>query len=200
MTRTDDPDLVDSIFPDGVRELVTTVDETHDIRIDRRTQWGNPYRLEDCNGILRCGIEFIAWLSSTLPTWCDVDRAKACRAELDSLDGQTLACHCAPHLCHGHILATVAGAKWSRERTLKALYERLHRLDTFPGWMRRKRKASGVPLRKIADHCDVEHTRLSKIERREAIPRPGEVDAVMTVMDPGDEIDWMEVDQPMEAL
>jgi hypothetical protein len=67
----------------------------HDVRIDRRTKWGNPYRI----GRDGTRQEVIAQYRAYLLSRPDL------MAALPELRGKRLLCHCAPLACHGDVLA-----------------------------------------------------------------------------------------------
>ena len=72
------------------------------VRIDRRTKWGNPYRIGK-HGTREEVIErYRRWL------WRRIRTGEVSLEELASLHGKTLACHCAPLPCHGEVLARAA--------------------------------------------------------------------------------------------
>ena len=71
----------------------------YDIRIDRRTKWGNPFK-EGRDGTRDEVIaKYEAWIK-TQP---------ALMAALPELRGKVLGCWCAPKPCHGDVLARLAG-------------------------------------------------------------------------------------------
>ena len=72
------------------------------VRIDRRTQWGNPFRI----GRDGTRDEVIALYRRRL--WQRICEGRVSLGELASLHGKTLACHCAPLPCHGEVLARAA--------------------------------------------------------------------------------------------
>lgn len=79
--------------------------EQFDVRIDRQTEWGNPFRLrrEDERGAT---IQtYREWL------WNEINRGRWTLSELSELSGKTLGCWCAPNPCHGDVLG--AAADWA---------------------------------------------------------------------------------------
>ena len=72
------------------------------VRIDRRTRFGNPYRI----GRHGTREEVIALYRTEL--WRRIRAGEVSLEELASLHGKTLACHCAPLPCHGEVLARAA--------------------------------------------------------------------------------------------
>ena len=71
------------------------------VRIDRRTKWGNPYRIGPASRE-----EVIALYRAEL--WRRIREDRVSLEELAALHGKTLACHCAPLPCHGEVLARAA--------------------------------------------------------------------------------------------
>ena len=67
----------------------------NDVRIDRRTKWGNPYRI----GRDGTREEVIAKYRAYIRSRPDL------MAALPELRGKRLLCHCAPLPCHGDVLA-----------------------------------------------------------------------------------------------
>lgn len=81
------------------------------VRIDRRTRWGNPYRIGVGNAPSRNDVieRYRAYLKDR------IERGEIALEHLAELHGKTLACWCAPLPCHGEVLA--AAAAWAH-RTL----------------------------------------------------------------------------------
>ena len=75
------------------------------VLIDRRTKWGNPYRL----GVDGDRDTVIALYRAEL--WRRIRAGKIDLKELADLDGMWLACWCDPLPCHGHVLARAA--RWA---------------------------------------------------------------------------------------
>lgn len=90
--------------------VVVNVDEDHRliawarqqglfVQIDRQTQWGNPFVLDDDGDrdevIRKFATYYLPHKSKLL-------------CELSSLKGKAVGCHCAPLACHGDILARLA--------------------------------------------------------------------------------------------
>jgi len=88
--------------------------EPYDVRIDRRSRWGNPFKIDrdhDRDAVVNL---FKDWaLTSADP------RAVWIRAHLHELRGKRLGCWCAPALCHGDVLVAMAAegglVGWDRE-------------------------------------------------------------------------------------
>jgi hypothetical protein len=85
---------------------VVRVGDPHDVRIDRRTPWGNPFPITPQRDRYQAIDEFEEWMR-----YSDDPKAKWIRANIHTLAGKTLACHCAPEACHGDILAFWADKK-----------------------------------------------------------------------------------------
>ena len=81
-------------------EYVHVVNDT--VLIDRRTRWGNPFRIfpgQDRG-------QAIARYRTDL--WRRIRAGEIALEELAALDGCWLACWCHPEPCHGHVLARAA--------------------------------------------------------------------------------------------
>ena len=78
------------------------------VLIDRRTKWGNPFKL----GVDGDPDRVIALYRADL--WRRIRSGEIAIEELAELDGKWLACWCDPLPCHGHVLARAA--KWAAER------------------------------------------------------------------------------------
>ena len=72
------------------------------VLIDRRTRWGNPYRIGP-DGTRR---RVVALYRADL--WCRIRSGLITMEELAELHGMWLACWCHPLPCHGHVLARAA--------------------------------------------------------------------------------------------
>jgi len=74
--------------------------DEYDQRIDRRTQFGNPFPIDDYdeNGRERCIEDFRSYFDNKIET--DDEFRKA----VESLKGKTLACWCKPKDCHGDVI------------------------------------------------------------------------------------------------
>ena len=78
------------------------------VLIDRRTAWGNPFKLgQDGNRDT-----VIALYRADL--WRRIRAGEIDLKELADLDGRWLACWCDPLPCHGHVLARAA--RWAADR------------------------------------------------------------------------------------
>ncbi len=78
------------------------------VLIDRRTKWGNPFKL----GADGSREEVIARYRAYL--WHHIQAGDIALEELAELDGCWLACHCAPLPCHGDVLARAAA--WASQQ------------------------------------------------------------------------------------
>ncbi len=75
--------------------------EPYDVRIDRRTKWGNPFHIGpdgDRNMVILKYRMYIASRNDLIDA-------------LPELKGKTLACWCKPASCHGDVLAELAEAQ-----------------------------------------------------------------------------------------
>lgn len=70
------------------------------VRVDRQTDWGNPYELGRDGTRDEVCEKYAAWLQTQ----------RHLLDELSSLQGRALGCWCAPKRCHGHELARLANA------------------------------------------------------------------------------------------
>ncbi len=78
------------------------------VLIDRRTKWGNRFRI----GRGQDREQAIARYRADL--WRRIRAGEIALEELAELDGCWLACHCEPLPCHGDVLARAAA--WASER------------------------------------------------------------------------------------
>lgn len=69
------------------------------VRIDRRTRWGNTYRIGPDGDRSQVIADYRVWLRQ---------RPELVTAARVELRGKTLGCWCAPLPCHGDLLAAVA--------------------------------------------------------------------------------------------
>ena len=72
------------------------------VLIDRRTKWGNPFRV----GVDGSRDEAIARYRADL--WRRIRSGEIALEELADIAGCWYACHCAPSPCHGEVLARAA--------------------------------------------------------------------------------------------
>ncbi|MEZ5184769.1 MAG: DUF4326 domain-containing protein [Candidatus Nanopelagicales bacterium] len=71
------------------------------VRIDRRTEWGNPYRIGPDGNRARVIEAYRLWIG-TRPDLLE---------RLPELAGKRLACWCAPRACHGDVLGELVGQR-----------------------------------------------------------------------------------------
>ena len=81
-------------------EYTHVIDNT--VLIDRRTKWGNPFKL----GVHGSRDEVIARYRADL--WRRIRTGEVSLEELAGLNGCWLACWCEPLPCHGDVLAKAA--------------------------------------------------------------------------------------------
>ena len=82
------------------------------VRIDRRTRWGNPFVIGPHGDRAAVIAQYRADL------WRRIRAGEIPLEDLAALDGRTLACWCAPHPCHGHVLERAAA--WAADRLDRA--------------------------------------------------------------------------------
>ena len=78
------------------------------VRIDRATQWGNPFHIG------RDGTRDQVVERYRAHLWGKINDGAIALDDLAALHGRTLACWCAPQRCHGEVLA--AAAAWAASR------------------------------------------------------------------------------------
>lgn len=74
----------------------------YDLRIDRKTKWGNPFVMKRESEREHVVQKYELWLN-TQPNLL---------VDLPSLKGKSLACWCAPKACHGDVLVKLSQSKW----------------------------------------------------------------------------------------
>ena len=72
------------------------------VLIDRRTRWGNTFRIGPDGTRRQVVAQYRAYL------WCRIRSGVVTLEDLAALDGRRLACWCHPLPCHGHVLARAA--------------------------------------------------------------------------------------------
>jgi hypothetical protein len=75
-----------------------------DVRVDRASEWGNPFIIGRDGTREQVVARYADWIAQRAAG------DDALRDRLAALAGKRLFCWCAPLLCHGHILATNAEA------------------------------------------------------------------------------------------
>lgn len=83
----------------------------YDVRVDRRTRWGNPFIMHKEEERLEVIDLYRNYLRS------EITQGSITLEDLAALHGKTLACWCAPKPCHGDVLA--AAADWAYKRLAK---------------------------------------------------------------------------------
>ena len=78
---------------------------TFDVRIDRKTKWGNPFMIGRDGDRDAVREKYRRWL------WAEIKAWRVDLTELAQLRGKRLGCHCAPQRCHGDTLS--AAAEWA---------------------------------------------------------------------------------------
>ena len=100
------------------------------VRIDRKTDWGNPFPLRKEAGpaerreVIEQYREYLADA---------IDSGKVDPGRLAKLDGKALACHCAPQPCHGDVLSQAASWAAGIEREREQKQQRGKAAETPPG-------------------------------------------------------------------
>jgi hypothetical protein len=74
--------------------------ERHHVYIGRPSKWGNPFVVDKHGARGECIALYESWLRENAALF----------AALDELRGLVLGCWCAPHACHGDVLARLANA------------------------------------------------------------------------------------------
>lgn len=72
--------------------------EPYDVRIDRLTRWGNPFKIGKDGDREAVIAKYEAWILTRLDLLAD----------LPMLRGKRLGCWCKPLACHGDVLAHLA--------------------------------------------------------------------------------------------
>ena len=83
-------------------KLAHTPVHNNTVLVDRRTKWGNRFRI----GLAGTRGEVIARYRADL--WRRIRSGAVALEDLAELDGMRLACWCVPLPCHGHVLARAA--------------------------------------------------------------------------------------------
>ena len=79
----------------------------YDIRIDRKSRWGNPFIIGKHGNRKDVIAKHRSWL------WDEIRADRITLSDLAELHEQRLGCHCAPQPCHGDTLT--AAAAWAHE-------------------------------------------------------------------------------------
>lgn len=98
---------MDDIFkwPPEPSRVVNLKNETYDVRIDRKTKWGNPFIIGKDGTREEVIRKYADWL---------LDQPHL-MSSLHELKGKRLGCWCHPSPCHGDILAKLANATPSKK-------------------------------------------------------------------------------------
>ena len=93
----------------NIRHDRSVLDEPDVVRIDRATQWGNPFPIGPGSSRAKVIEKYRTRL------WRDIRAGRIGLEELAALHGKRLACWCRPAKpCHGDVLA--AAARWAAGR------------------------------------------------------------------------------------
>lgn len=97
--------MTDDLFswPPPATTVVNLKEDHYDVRIDRKTKWGNPFVVGRDGTREECIRQFADWI---------VDQ-KTLMESLHELKGKRLGCWCHPQACHGQVLARLADASIS---------------------------------------------------------------------------------------
>lgn len=94
-------ELAEHLFDESIRQwVVNTHADEHDVLIDRRTPFGNPFPVDHfdgpADGRLTCGLRYVRWLQEG----GEIDRYSPqwVLDHIGRLRGGRLGCHCAPAL------------------------------------------------------------------------------------------------------
>ncbi len=79
-------------------KVVNLNNEEYDARIDRRTRWGNPFKITKKMTREDSIANYENWIL----------RQHSLLMQLYVLKGKRLGCHCKPKACHGDVLAKLA--------------------------------------------------------------------------------------------
>lgn len=88
------------VWPPPPATVVNLKEEAYDIRIDRKTKWGNPFVVGKDGTREEVIQQFDNWF----------DTQEHLLTALHELKGKRLGCWCSPSACHGDILARRANA------------------------------------------------------------------------------------------
>lgn len=82
--------------------------DQYDVRIDRKTKWGNPFFMRSESERAQVIEQFRTYL------WAEIQAGRITLTELATLKDKRLGCHCAPKACHGDVLSTAAD--WAHQQ------------------------------------------------------------------------------------
>ena len=86
-------------------EIVNLRDQQHElgyVRIDRRSDWGNPYMITTATDRQTVIEQYRTYLMR------QIESGEFKLDDIAALSGKRLACWCAPEPCHGHVLGALA--------------------------------------------------------------------------------------------
>ena len=87
----------------ALRERLAYGNESgNEVRIDRRTKWGNPFHIGHHGDRAEVIARFRRYLAQKIRA------GEITLEELAALNGKTICCWCAPDPCHGDVLARAA--------------------------------------------------------------------------------------------
>lgn len=92
--------MADELFlwPPPPTQVVNLKEDHYDVRIDRKTKWGNPFVVGRDGTREECILQYEEWIQ-TQPHLIEA---------LHELKGKKLGCWCHPQPCHGDVLAKLA--------------------------------------------------------------------------------------------
>lgn len=85
-------------WPKPETTVVNLKEEGYDVRIDRKTKWGNPYVVGRDGTREECIDKYSEW----------IEDQEHLMSSLHELKGKRLGCWCHPQACHGDVLARLA--------------------------------------------------------------------------------------------
>jgi hypothetical protein len=88
------------IWPAPLTRVVNLKEDDYEVRIDRKTKWGNPYVVGRDGTREECIAKYEEWIVTQ----------DHLMSALHELKGKRLGCWCHPHTCHGDVLARLANA------------------------------------------------------------------------------------------
>lgn len=79
--------------------------EPYDVRIDRQSPWGNPFRIGKDGTRAEVIEKYTDWI-------CAKEQRPLLRRARQELAGKVLGCWCSPEPCHGDVLLELANTPW----------------------------------------------------------------------------------------
>lgn len=92
----EDPEII--VWPPPPTRVVNLKEETYDVRIDRKTKWGNPFVIGKDGTREEVIRQYELYITEQ----------RHLMDALPELKGKRLGCWCAPAACHGDVLAKLA--------------------------------------------------------------------------------------------